>query len=152
MKAMKEERIDPMQGKATLTKDRRKEDHSKSGGRVAAALTVVQRDSLGERVRAMIASERLAQEAAMAGMETFEEADDFEVGDDYEPSSPYEEIFEGDIRADAEGRYAEERDRSAGVASQSAETRERELIEHLKGLDPGTRERVLKEVSSGPEG
>lgn len=42
----------------------------------------------------MVRSERLAQEAAQAGYESFEEADDFEVGDDYDPSSPYETDFD----------------------------------------------------------
>lgn len=48
-----------------------------------------------ERIRALIRSERLAAEAAAAGAETWEEADDFDVGDDYDPTSPYEEMFEG---------------------------------------------------------
>lgn len=43
-----------------------------------------------DHIRAMIASERLAQEAAAAGAETFEEADDFDVDDDPEISTPYE--------------------------------------------------------------
>lgn len=50
--------------------------------------------SLAEQIRSMVVSERLKQEAAAAGAETFEEADDFEVGDDYDPTSPYEEVFE----------------------------------------------------------
>lgn len=50
--------------------------------------------SLSEQIRAMVRSERLAQEVAAAGYETFEEADDFDVGDDFEPSSPYEGNFD----------------------------------------------------------
>lgn len=52
--------------------------------------------SLAEQMRAMILSEKLAQEAAAAGMETFEEADDFDVGDDFdqERHSPYEANFD----------------------------------------------------------
>lgn len=46
--------------------------------------------TLREQIRDMIASERLAQEAAAAGFETLEEADDFDVGDDYDPVTPYE--------------------------------------------------------------
>lgn len=42
----------------------------------------------------MVRSERLAAEAAAAGYESFEEADDFEVGDDFDPSSPYETDFD----------------------------------------------------------
>lgn len=48
-----------------------------------------------ERIRALIRSERLAAEAAAAGAETWEEADDFDIGDDFDPESPYEEVFEG---------------------------------------------------------
>lgn len=50
--------------------------------------------SMVENIRAMIRSEKLRQEAAEAGYETFEEADDFDVGDDYDPTSPYEGDFE----------------------------------------------------------
>lgn len=50
--------------------------------------------SLAERIRAMVVSEKLKQEAIEAGFETFEESDDFDVGDDYDPTSPYEEVFE----------------------------------------------------------
>lgn len=52
--------------------------------------------SLSEQMRAMILSERLAREAAEAGLETFEEADDFEIGDDFEEErhSPYEANFD----------------------------------------------------------
>lgn len=47
-----------------------------------------------ERIKRLVRSERLAQEAANAGFETFEEADDFDVGDDFDPTSPYEEVFD----------------------------------------------------------
>lgn len=52
--------------------------------------------SLAQQIRQMIISDRLAREAAEAGMETFEEADDFEVGDDFEEErhSPYEGNFD----------------------------------------------------------
>lgn len=46
--------------------------------------------SLAEQIREMVRSEKLAQEAAAAGAETFEEADDFDVEDDEFPASPYE--------------------------------------------------------------
>lgn len=47
-----------------------------------------------DRVRDMIRSERLRQEAEAAGYESFEDGDDFEIGDDYDPTSPYEYNFE----------------------------------------------------------
>lgn len=52
--------------------------------------------TIAEQMRAMILSERLAQEAREAGAETFEEADDFDVGDDWdqERHSPYEANFD----------------------------------------------------------
>lgn len=51
-------------------------------------------DPLHKRIREMILSEKLRLEAAAAGMETLDEADDFDVGDDFDPSSPYEEYFD----------------------------------------------------------
>lgn len=50
--------------------------------------------SVTDRIRAMVQSELLRREAAEAGVETFEEADDFDVGDDIDPSTPYEENFD----------------------------------------------------------
>lgn len=50
--------------------------------------------SLAEQIREMVRSERLAQELAAAGHETFEEADDFDVDDEYDPSSPWEQHFD----------------------------------------------------------
>lgn len=52
--------------------------------------------SLAEQIRAMVVSEKLRAEAAAAGLESFEEADDFEVGDDFEhlPASAYEANFD----------------------------------------------------------
>lgn len=57
--------------------------------------------SINERLRQMVRSEALAQEAAKAGAGTFDEEDDFseEDGDD-DPQTPYEEIFEGDVLKD----------------------------------------------------
>lgn len=58
------------------------------------ALKLKREPSLAERIRQMVRSDRLAEEARNAGHETFEEADDFEVGDDYDPESPYEMDFD----------------------------------------------------------
>lgn len=63
--------------------------------------------SMVEVVRDMLKSERLALEAAHAGVESFEEADDFEVGDDFDPTSPYENDFEPTVR-DLRQRQLEE--------------------------------------------
>jgi hypothetical protein len=68
-----------------------------SGVPMAPPLGYKKQPSLHETIRNMIRSERLAQEAATAGFETFDEADDFDVGDDLDPSSPYELEFEGDL-------------------------------------------------------
>lgn len=55
--------------------------------------------SLSEQIRDMIRSEKLAQDLAAQGVETFEEADDFDIPDDpVDPSTPYEADFEGDAR------------------------------------------------------
>lgn len=53
-------------------------------------------EPLAQQIKRMIREERLAQELAKQGIETFEEADDFDVGDDFDPTSPYEETFDPD--------------------------------------------------------
>lgn len=56
--------------------------------------------SLSEQIRDMVRNEKLAQELAAQGAESFEEADDFDIPDDpVDPSSPYEADFEGDAAA-----------------------------------------------------
>lgn len=49
-------------------------------------------ESIEDKIKRLIQSERFAQAAAARGFETFEEADDFEIGDDFEaePHSPWE--------------------------------------------------------------
>lgn len=55
--------------------------------------------SMVQIVRDMVQSERLAQEAAAAGFETMEEADDFEIGDDPDQlRSQWENEFDPPIR------------------------------------------------------
>lgn len=62
---------------------------------------------LHELIREMVRSEHLAQAAAAAGAETFEESDDFDVDDDsYDPSTPYEMTFEGDVELPSESQGA----------------------------------------------
>lgn len=60
---------------------------------VAAPLQFTRPETQFEQIRRLIRSEQLAQEAAAAGFETPDEADDFEVGDDFDPTTPYEEHF-----------------------------------------------------------
>lgn len=55
--------------------------------------------SMVEVIRNMVRDERLAQEIAAQGFETFEEADDFEVGDEPEDlTSGWENDFDPPIR------------------------------------------------------
>lgn len=63
--------------------------------------------SLADQIREMVRSERLAREAAEAGYETFEEADDFDVGDDFDPSSPWEIPADADTVSDMRKRMEE---------------------------------------------
>lgn len=112
VKEMKEEKlIDPTRGASVLTEDG-SEDHSKSGGPLSVAVKMVQRDNLGERVRAVIRSEKLEREAIEAGYETFAQADDFNIPDDdsYDPQTPYEEIFEGSVQEDMAERFKHQQD------------------------------------------
>lgn len=51
--------------------------------------------SVTDRIREMVRSEMLRKEAAAAGLETMEEADDFDIADDpVDPSTPFEENFD----------------------------------------------------------
>lgn len=62
---------------------------------VAPPVGYKRQPTMVDHIRAMVASERLAQFAAEAGAETFEEADDFDVDDDPEISTPYE-VYESE--------------------------------------------------------
>lgn len=129
-KTMPEDRqIDPRLGRSVLDKHGR-EDHSQSGGPLAIAVRMVQRDNLGDRVRELIKSEKLALQAAMEGYETFEEADDFDVGDEtFDPQTPYEEVFEGSIKEDMSERFAEQKEKLKKLKSP-------ELRTFLANMDP----------------
>lgn len=53
-------------------------------------LGYLKQPSMVEHIRALIQSEKLKQEAAEQGDESFDEADDFDVEDDVEPISEFE--------------------------------------------------------------
>jgi len=55
--------------------------------------------SLAEQIRAMI--QQASHEAAMAGAETEDEANDFDVGEEFDPTSPWENEFEMDPAMEA---------------------------------------------------
>lgn len=78
--------------------------------------------TLVEMIRNMVKSEKLAQEAAAAGAETFEEADDFEVGDDYDPESPYENDFDPPVK-DIVKAVEESKKKSEGVSGESPDAK-----------------------------
>lgn len=145
-KVMKEEKlIDPRRGRSELD-ERGREDHSKSGGPLAIALNVVQRDNLGERVREMIRSERLALAAREEGYETFEEADDFNVPDDdtFDPQTPYEEVFEGSIQEDMAERYRHQQE-------QLKDAHPARVKEFLAAMDPQVLDDVYRELRPAPK-
>lgn len=75
-----------------------------------------------DHIRNMIRSEKLREEAAAAGNESFEDADDFDVGDDLDPTSPYEAEFEPvkAVKARKEVADAEERVVKAGAEAAKA--------------------------------
>lgn len=77
---------------------------------MAPPLGYVRQPTMVDIMRDMIRSHQLAQEAAAAGYETFEEADDFDVGE-VDPYSPYEGEFEPvkAMRARKDVAEAEER-------------------------------------------
>jgi len=55
--------------------------------------------SLAEQMRAMI--QQASHEAAMAGAETEDEANDFDVDEEFDPTSPWENEFEMDPAMEA---------------------------------------------------
>lgn len=65
---------------------------------IAPPIGYKRQPTMVEHIRRMVRDERLAQELAAQGHETFEEADDFDIGDDYDPSTPYENDFDPPIR------------------------------------------------------
>lgn len=143
---MKEDKlVDPRLGKSTITKTGQ-EDHSESGGPLAAALRIEQRDNLGERVRALIKSEKLAQEAIESGYETFEESDDFTVEDDdtFDPQTPYEEIFEGSVVDDAVQRYQQQREQLKNASREQVKAM-------VEAMDPKTLAEVMASIKPPPE-
>jgi len=134
-----ERKVDPGAGKIIHTEDGG-EDHSQSGGPMAIALRVTQRDNLGERVRELVRSERMALMAMQQGYETFEEADDFDVDEeDFDPQTPYEEIFEGSISEDVEIRKKQQEDALKKVAPDK-------LKALLDQVEPGTLDSVLESM------
>lgn len=140
MKNMKEDKlIDPRRGRSVLD-ERGREDHRESGGPLAAALNIVQRDNLGDRVRELIRSERLAIAAREEGYESFEEADDFEVDDDqFDPQTPYEEVFEGSIQEDMAERFKHQQ---VQLRSANAER----VKEFLAAMDPAVLDAAYSEL------
>lgn len=136
--------IDPRQGKSIIDKDGN-EDHSQAGGPLAVALRIEQRDSLGDRVRELIRSEKLALEALEAGYETFEEADDFDVPDDdtFDPQTPYEEVFAGSIQEDLVERSNYQREQLKNMSKEQAK-------EFLGAMDPTVVREVLAELEPAP--
>lgn len=106
-----------------------------------AALRIEQRDNLGQRVRELILSEKLAMEAASAGYETFEDADDFDVPEDdtFDPQTPYEEVFTGSIQEDVEERTKHQRDQLRGIKSPK-------IKEFLEAMDPAEARAAILEL------
>lgn len=103
-------------------------------------------EPLHKRIREMIISERLAQEAAAAGDETFEEADDFDVGDDYDPTAPYEEQFDP---VGYEPGAMMQAVKEHNEAVKAAQERQRQDIE--AGLSARQRGTVAKQATSESE-
>lgn len=64
---------------------------------IAPPIGYKRQPTMVEHIRAMVRNERLAQELAEQGVETFEESDDFDIGDDYDPRSPWENDFDPSI-------------------------------------------------------
>lgn len=93
-------------------------------------LGYMKQPSLADQIRMAVLSQKLADEVAAQGMETFEEADDFEVGDDYDPSSPWENEFDPDYR-DIVNEVA--RLRAKGVTVPDQTSQDIETLTELKG-------------------
>lgn len=66
---------------------------------LAPPIGYVKHKTIAQQMREMI--QLASYEAAMAGAETEEEANDFDVGEDFDPTSPWEHEFEKDPDAEA---------------------------------------------------
>lgn len=67
---------------------------------IAPPVGFVERESIVDRVRAMVAGNNLQRLAELEGKDTFDEADDFDVDDDPIPmrDTPYENEFDPPVR------------------------------------------------------
>lgn len=67
---------------------------------IAPPVGFVERDSITDRLRELIAGERMRRTAELREMDSFEEADDFDVDDDPIPmrDTPYENDFDPPVR------------------------------------------------------
>lgn len=96
--------------------------------------------SLAETIRAMVRSERLAQELQGTDMETFEESEDFDVGEDYDPSTPYENDFDPDIaelrEAVSQEQSKADQDADSVPAKKKSSASPTPVSEPLSGSDP----------------
>ncbi len=92
-------------------------------------------ETLAEQVQRLVRT-HVSREAAAAGAETFEEAEDFDVDDDIDPSSPYEEHFDptlGKSITAEEFRSNEAVYRKRYLAAQKAYTDHLDMMDHLEG-------------------
>lgn len=101
--------------------------------RLTLPLNFKRPETLAEQVQRLVRT-HVSAEAAQAGAESFEEAEDFDVGDDIDPTSPYEEHFDPvlgkGITAD-EFRQNEKVYRERYLAAQKAYTDHLDLMGSL---------------------
>lgn len=74
--------------------------------------------SIMDQVRDLVRNEKLQNDLAAAGAETFEEADDFEIGDDYDPRSPFELLYDPDGKTPPWSAFVEEVNRPTSATPQ----------------------------------
>lgn len=112
----KETIVNPFTGETVSVNhlDRRGQPMTPWGGEILDPIPMAppvgykRQPTMVEHIRNIVRSERLAQEMAAAGFDTFEESEDFEVGDeDADPASQWENDFDPPINEVREAVEAE---------------------------------------------
>lgn len=123
------------------------------GSPVAVPAGFKKPETMEERIRRFVRNE-LSSEAAQAGAESFDEANDFDIPDDpVDPSTPFEEFFDPalgrSITPDEFNRYEaiyREQYLRAQAGKIAAEDREAAIREHVEQL---RRSRKVKPAAEG---
>lgn len=132
--------IDPETGEVRMVGGRERPDPTP----IAPPVGYKRQPTMVDHIKAMVRSQRLAEEAAAAGKESFEDAEDFDVGDDLDPPSPYEtELLDG---------YMESAIREGRLTDPEPEPPSESLGAPPEEGKPAPTEKAVKPAKAPPEG